>query len=213
MSKDETLRAAFAELSRVARPRDDCPPADALFEAATGSASHDRFESMVTHTLGCGACAESWRLARELTNDLQQGTAAGRPWSRHLTWISLAAALVLVAIGLPLLRRSAQNDLPVWRSQERLEVRSLLSEDQPLPRDRFILRWSEPAAGARYTITVGGERLEPIVSRPELARPEFQVPPEALAALPDGAKVLWRIQARLPDGRVVTSSTFIARLP
>ena len=214
MSRAETLRAAFAALSHRARPREDCPEAGTLFEAATGSASQGQFEAMVEHTVGCGSCAESWRLARELTADLVQGAAAGWSWSSRLTWMSLAAAVILVAVGLPLvLDRPGKIDVPVWRAQDKPEIASLQPEDRLMPRDQFILRWSEPAAGARYTITVGGERLEPIASRDDLLRPEFQVPAAALATLPDGAKILWRVQARLPDGRVVFSPTFIAQLP
>jgi len=212
MTSDQTLRAAFAALSLEARPAQNCPTAEELFIAANGSAARKRFEEIVEHTVGCGACAESWRLARELNAGLEQAAAPGRSWTRGWLLLPLAAA-ILLAVGLPLMRQwSGDSSAPVWRAGGQREITSLQPEDKPLPRDQFMLRWSEPAPGARYRVDVGGERLEPIATGDELVRPEFQVPAAALASLPDGAKILWRVQARLPDGRVVLSPTFVARL-
>lgn len=213
MSKEETLRTAFAALSLRARPRADCPAAEGLFDAATGSASQQQFEAIVEHTVSCGACAESWRLAREVSDGLVAGASSGLGRARGWIWIAMAAA-ILLAVGVPLLRYlPEESPTPVWRDQGRLEIASLQPEGSPMPRDQFVLRWSEPAPGARYMVTVGGEKLEPIASRDDLLEPEYHVPAAALASMPDGAKVLWRVQARLPDGRVVGSPTFIARLP
>ena len=214
MSNDDRLRLAFAELSRLAAPREDCPDSGALFDAATGSVAGERFDATVEHTVGCGACAEAWRLARTLSEERKQVDEPLRAASRRFVWLSLAAAVVIVAAALPImLRWSSQTASPEWRRLGQVEIRSLQPEDQPLPRERFVLRWSEPAPGARYWVTVGTERLETLAASGPLDRAEFTVPESALAPLPAGSKLLWRVEARLADGRMVSSPTFIAILP
>ena len=213
MSND-ILRSAFASQADDAVPRGDCPEPAALFDAATGAAPRARFVEVVEHTVGCGSCAESWRLAVALDREIGQPATAVWSRSTRMGFVALAAAAAIVmAVAIPVLMdRSSRPTSTAWRSGERLTIASLHPEDQPLPREALVLRWSEPAPGSRYTILVANVRLEPLISRDDLPRPEFPVPATALEALPAGAKVYWRVTATLPDGRIVTSPTFIATL-
>jgi hypothetical protein len=54
--------------------------------------------------------------------------------------------------------------------------------------------------------------LTELDSAAELASPEHLVPASVLGAVPGGSDVLWRVEARLPDGRMLTSPPFRTRV-
>lgn len=214
MSNDDILRRAFAARDENAVPRRDCPDPAVLFDATTGAATSAQLAEILEHSVGCGSCAESWRLAVAL--DREMGSSAKAAWTRP-TMVGLiglaAAAAIVIAVAIPvLMERSSRSESIVWRSEERLTIASYVNEDQQIPREGLVLRWSEPAPGARYAIVAANEKLEPLISRDGLPRPEFPVPAETLASQPAGGKVYWHVTATLPDGRKVTSPTFIATL-
>jgi hypothetical protein len=82
---------------------------------------------------------------------------------------------------------------------------SLIPDGEPLPRRRFVLRWSTCPEGTTYDIRVTTEDLEPIARALALDRPEFIVPESALASVPGGGRILWQVTAHLPGGGVSES--------
>lgn len=225
-SKD--LQDAFVSLSERAVPGPDCPPAGAIWEAVTAEASQERASAVVEHMSGCFACAEAWRLAREFgARAVPEGGAAPGSASRIPggsmgvpgtgsrvpgagTWFALAAALVVI-VGVGVMLRRTEPP-PVMRAGDEVAIRSLVAEATPLPREDCVLKWSEPAPGARYTVRVGLEDLSPIALAQNLDRAEYKVEPKDLEKVPPGSKIIWRVEAALPDGRRIASPTFANRL-
>ena len=102
----DRMRRAFAG---DAASRADCPPADRLWDAVKGQLNPAEAAAVVDHVSSCGACAEAWRIARELEVEEAGGrTGIPFPGKRRASavWPLLAAAAILVlAIGAwPLLR-------------------------------------------------------------------------------------------------------------
>ena len=74
-----------------------------------------------------------------------------------------------------------------------------MTDGKVLPRERFLLKWSVSApAGATYGVQVSTEDLRVVASAEGLKTPEYQVPASALAGLPPGAKLFWKVDADLP---------------
>lgn len=216
---DEKLREAFA--ARPARAATgDCPAPEALLAAFAGETDPERRREAIAHLATCPACAEDWRLARELLPG-EAGAAAPEaapgparvlrgPWARQ-TWLAAAAVLVAALAGL-LLWRLVPPQPPGWREGDTPEVRALLADDAFVARADCRLRWSFAVPGSRFAVRVSGEDLRPLASARDLGEAEFRVPETALRGVPAGARLLWQVDARLPDGGSVTSKTFRARL-
>lgn len=211
------LKTAFAALSESAGGGPDCPPPEAIWDAVTGVATPARAAAIVDHTSRCFACAEAWRLAREFGAQSipAPGSAGSTPAARIQglrAWTVLAAAVVTVVAGLGvvILRRSAPP--VVMRAGEEVAIVSLVPEAIPLRREECILTWSEPAAGARYTVRVGTEDLSPVALADRLDRAEYTISAKDLEKLPAGSVLVWRVEAVLPDGHRITSTGFRNRL-
>jgi hypothetical protein len=80
-----------------------------------------------------------------------------------------------------------------------------LTLDVALQRNAVVLRWADQGPDARYTVTITTPDLTPVDSALDLGRPEYLVPEATLEHLPSGTTLLWRVEARLPGGRVVSS--------
>jgi hypothetical protein len=91
-------------------------------------------------------------------------------------------------------------------------VTSLVPGDTPLPRSEFLLQWTPAAEGSRYQIRVTAEDLQVVATATDLTATRFVVPSAQLTALPDGASVFWQVDALLPTGERITSTTFVARV-
>ncbi|HKQ18800.1 MAG TPA: hypothetical protein VJW75_03535 [Candidatus Eisenbacteria bacterium] len=225
----EDLRAEFATLSASAVGGPDCPPPEAIWDAVTGAASSAAASAVVDHTSRCFACAEAWRLARELHGPARaepgsmsgsepgsaQGSTGRAPAIRDpaiRNWTALAAAVVVLSAGVGILMLRRQTPTVVMRAGEEVTIASLTPESVPLPKQACVLKWSEPAGGARYTVRVGSEDLSPVAHAENLDRNEFTIPPADLEKLPPGSVIVWRVEAALPDGRRLASPGFRNRL-
>jgi len=208
----EELRRRFASLSADAVPGESCPPAEAIWEAVRGEAPPAKIESVVAHTAGCPACAETWRIGRAF---VAEGPAAAsepiprraRPWAA----LALAAALVVVA-GIAVQRWLRGPEPIVTRSGEESGIRSFIPETAVLHRQSCRLRWSEAGPEARYIVRVGAEDLTTIATSASLDKHEYVVPEKSLEKLAPGATIVWRVEASLPDGRKAASPAFKNRV-
>jgi putative zinc finger protein len=208
----ERLRRAFA--ARDGTASGGCPEAERIWSAARGELPPEEVRPLVAHLLDCAACAEAWRLAREMDAPAAVGSAgvsAAPPSRRWGWWGTLAAAILVGALASVLLPWRPGPD-PGFRDGPSAQIRSLLPDAEPLPRGRFLLRWSAGAENATYSVQVATERLEPIAEARGLSATEYLVPPDKLASLPGGSTVLWRVEAVSPGGARLGSATFVSRL-
>lgn len=218
----EQLRDLFQELPRETVEGEPCPEPEELWAAAAGDqrVSAERLGWTVEHTGRCTSCGEDWRIARRLlrkaaaeVGESDEGTAADpdrkiRPISsagrRRL--LSIAAAMTAVVVGAFFWMQLSGPD-QTFRQGGRDSIQSLLPEGQPLSRGEPVLRWSGPP-GAIYELTVTTGQIAEVASVEHLDRPEYRLPDEALADLPSGTKLYWRVEATVPGRPRLASPTF-----
>jgi len=221
MSMDDqelaSLRRAFAADSQQTPDPALCPPPEKIWDAVRGDLPADELREIVEHTAACAACAEDWRLACSLQDKEVAAAAAPvlrfAPRQRLLrNWgLAAAAALALSVVGVQWYQKQQAPGTAEYRESRQASIRSQVPENQALPRDRCVLKWSAPAPpGVTYSLQVSTEDLRVVVSTEGLKTQEYQVPANALAGLPAGAKLLWKVDADLPDGSRVASATFVA---
>jgi hypothetical protein len=208
------LRRAFAAASQAAPAPAACPSPEKIWEAVRGELPPAEVRAIVEHTAVCSACAEDWRLAMALQRPPEAASnvipaaerfSAGR---RLRNWgLAAAAVLGLSVVGLQFARQA--NDGAIYRGGQET-IQSLVEEGQSLPREQFLLRWSAPETpGATYDVEVSTEDLRVIASGDDLREPQLLVPASSLAGMPAGTRLLWKVDADLPEGGHRTSTTFV----
>jgi hypothetical protein len=212
---DEALRRGFAALTGTAGRGEACPTSERVWDSAADRLGPEENREVVLHLAECGACATSWRLAREM--ELAEAVAPGARTtpSGLRRWLPLAAAAAAVVVlgGLALLRLPERaGPAPAFREQEESWLASELPDEALLPRGAALLRWSAGPEGTRYDLRVTTEDLEPLARAMRIEANEFLVPAGKLEGLAEGASLLWRVTAHLPDGRQVHSRSFVTRL-
>jgi hypothetical protein len=119
-----------------------------------------------------------------------------------------AAAVVLVGVGLGagLFLRSDPSSAPVFREQDQSSGILPYPGTGSLPRSACTLRWSAGPEGTRWDLIVSDANLEILAIVNDLKIPEYTLPPATIP--PSTSELLWRVTARLPDGRTIVSPTF-----
>lgn len=205
------LRRAFAAESHAPEPA-ACPQPEKIWEAVRGELPPAQARTVVEHMAACPSCAEDWRLAVALQKPATASNviSAAERFSvgrRLRNWgLAAAAVLALAVVGVQLVPR---GDVPPTYRGNEVTIQSLVDEGQALPRQQFLLRWSAPETpGATYDVEVSTEDLRVVATGDDLREPRFLVPAHALAGLPPGARLMWKVDAELPQGGRVTSTTF-----
>jgi len=216
---EDRLGKAFREAGGGEAPPDPCPGEERIWAARAGELPARDRHDVIDHLSRCRDCAEAWRLADELqrahadTDVVQRA----RPGLFRLPRPAMlaAAAAILVATGAGVLfldpGRWWRSDA-TYREGRALEIRALVGEKDPLPRERFVLLWEGAPPGSRFDVVVTTGDLEPVAEARGLVTPSLHVSPTALAAVAGGGRVLWRVEATLPDGSRIASATFVARV-
>jgi hypothetical protein len=210
----DTLRSAFAE---DGPPAGECPSPEQLWAGTRGALSPAERDALLDHIAACPACTEDWRLATAFAREADASGEAEvvplrRPDVRRaVPWLTaaLAASLLLVA-GVELHQQRQERSVVAERGGETARLGSPL-DGSVLLRTRPVLRWYG-AAGARYDVEVMTAELQRIAGAHGLTRPEYRIPAGALAGLPAGSKLHWRVDADLPGGERVRSDTFVTEL-
>jgi hypothetical protein len=218
-----SLRQAFASSSQPA-PVAVCPAPEKIWDAVHGTLPADEVREIVQHTAVCAACAEDWRLAHTLQSQEPATDAAPAPlrfaprsasFHRLRTFgLAAAAALALVFVGVQYFQKPPQQPGPqqstTYREASQIKLESRVPEGMPLDRDHFVLRWTVPAPGATYVVRVTTEEDTRLVASAEgLTAAEYQVPASALQGIPAGSRLLWRVEADVPDHGHISSPTFV----
>jgi hypothetical protein len=208
----ERLRRHFQERRADAVPGPDCPPPGRIWSARHGELPTAQVVEVVGHMALCPACAEAWRLAGEFAPAVAREPSRARRgpvWMRRAVsaGVAAAAAVVLGMVVIPGLM--APKPPPAFRDAPAGQaLRSTLAADARLPRSAAWLRWESLPEGTRYDVRIATEDLRPLETVNGLTAPEYRVPDTLLAPLPRGTKLLWRVEAVLPDGSRRASATF-----
>ncbi len=123
----------------------------------------------------------------------------------------LMALSVFAVAGLAWLGWRVQSPTPLSSpaAPDAPAIRSLLAADEPMVRSHALLRWTPLAPGTVYEVDVSTTDLKPVAYGAGLAAAEYLIPPDSFTGLTPGTSIAWRVEARLPDGRVVSSPTFV----
>jgi len=205
---DARLRESFATLPQGPVAHDGCPAPDRLWAAARGELARDERLAVLDHTTACAECALAWRLAGELVD--APARVSRKPRAVGVRWLVAAAALVIAVAGLQVLREPRLP--PVYRAPMDAAVTSRLERDSQLPIEEFRLAWTPGPEGARCDVRVSDEDLAVVHRAIGVAATEVTVPPRAFDSFANGDRVLWQVDAVLPDGRPLPSETFSQRL-
>lgn len=208
------LQRAWRELAERAPPGEDCPPAERIWEAARGALAPDATRELVEHVATCPACAEAWRLARELGPRVPAEVPprpAGRARRWAGGWIVAAATLVLAAtFGWRYLDRGdvewPEGDIVERGPPTQIEPR--VPDGSALPRRDFLLAWEPGPEGATYKVLVTRPDLTVVDRASGLREPHYRVPDGALEGIKRDTELLWRVEMSLPGGRRVASPAF-----
>ena len=207
------MSARWAEVFQENQNRSGtCAAPSEIWEVVAGHLPHDRTQELLDHTLGCGECALLWRLAHEaqVAAAAEEAPSArpakelGRPAPRlrWLGWGAVGAAGLAAALTFVLKPRPSEPQVVRGPGVGGIAP---LTFDVTLPRNAVVLRWADQGPDARYAVTITTPDSTPVDSALDLGRPEYLVPEATLERLPSGTTLLWRVEARLPGGRVVAS--------
>jgi hypothetical protein len=171
---------------------------------------------VIDHFIACPSCAADWRAAKGWESDVETPAEpealrdARRPVVR---WAGLAAAAAIFLVGVVAVYQfvAAVPSGPVSRTADET-IRSLVPEEDVLPRDAAVLRWTPVGEDAVYSVEIGKIDLTTLASARELGETEFTVPPRALESVEAGESIVWQVEAQLPDGRRIASEAFLNRI-
>ena len=208
------LRAAFTTPVPAAWNPGGCPEPDRIWEAVRGELPPEEVRDIVDHVALCASCAEDWRIAAELEKEAarQEKTAVVRPFParRFQPWIAAAAAALVLTVGGVYVRQTMTPDPPAGYRGEGTGIRSLAGETRP--DQAFVLSWTPVEGAESYDLLVTTAELATVADPKGLTAPQYQVPESALADLPAGAQLHWRVTAVFPDGGRKQSPTFTTAL-
>ncbi|WP_375755435.1 hypothetical protein [Corallococcus exercitus] len=138
---------------------------------------------------------------------------ARRVWQGRPAWAAMAATVVVLVGTVVVLRQQQPGEDPTRiRGGAAEAIASQVPEATALPREQFVLRWSGVPQALSWSVQVSSEDLKLFHRAERLASREYTVPADVLVELTAGARILWQVEARLPDGSVQRSSTFVNRL-
>ncbi len=213
------LREALESLGERSQPTENCFQADKIWEAVHGEAQPDELRALVDHMSTCLVCAEAWEVAEDVRASeartrraLPHSTSVASP--RRLWWLSSVAAVLLFVIGAQWLPWQEWRFGSEFRGGDDATIRSLLAEDEPLPRQSCLLRWQGPDDSLRYDVSVTWVTTEQhriLFEAQNLTRTELLIPEDRLHDVPAGARLIWRVKA-LKDRRELAVSSFALRL-
>lgn len=210
------LGQAWIALADSAGCQEGCLKDDEIWDGVRGKLPVAQTRHMVDHLARCPACAESWQLARLLSEDTDASSpfrlrSALAGWPR---WAAAVAAMILLgALGMQ--RWASQlTTQPPFRQASQITIDSLLSEGSPLPRDEFVLEWTPVASNSKvsYQLTLTSRSLDIVFQASNLEEARYHVPPERLSKLPSGTLLQWQVMATTEDGGQFKSRTFLTRL-
>ena len=206
----ERLRSEFQSAEGTA-PGETCPAPELFWQLVRGEPPARQLGSLVRHTLRCSACGSALRLARDLETNVEGPVVVSpRPLGRTRLWLGLAAGLGVASALAVLVRApapSGRTGMVLERGPAAGAMRSLVPAG-PRPRTGLVLAWTPFPGALRYVVTLASPKLEVLYKQAGVRETELRVPPDVLAKLPSGARLVWKVEAVLGDGEVQESPAF-----
>ena len=204
----EKLARAFAAREGM-RDTSACPPAEQLFEAASGGLDREQRLTIVDHVSQCAECTQAWRLAMEV------GARPVSPPGEFGRWRVpgfAVAASVILAVGLTsYFMRQGHEESPQYRDAAH-QLAPVSRTGDKLSRNSAVLRWSPGPEGSTYAVRVTTADLLPVLDKQGITGVELAVPAAVLEKVPSGEQLLWQVEIRLPDGQRIASQTYVVTL-
>lgn len=217
-TRDELERLAEALTSGRSAANPAAPvSAEAIWRAMEGELPPAEVEALADRAARDPDLAVEWRLAvaakrlrdrSASTNVREFRPRSWRPWM-----LSLAAAIMVMAVGLPVLLHQVGPQQPRFRGLPASPIERVAPGEGAPASGHLVLQWRCSVEAARYGVVVSDASLKALARAEDLHEPRFVVPADALKDLAPGATILWRVWAVTPDGRRVASPTFIEHLP
>lgn len=213
----ERLRRAFTTVAETPGSDDHTLDPGRIWQAVRGELTTTEIEEMADQASRSAETAAAWRLAAELSRDLDsQADDSVVPINRRrpVRWALglAAAAVVLIGLVLPLYHSFSPNPTPTLRAIDEFEIATELKTGTALNRDSFELRWTPTGKQSLYEIVITDSRLAVLDRASFLEEASYLVPFAALADLEDGEEVWWKIDATRADGTRVSSPTFVTKV-
>lgn len=207
---DRLRESYLASLRETSKTAAEAPDAERIWDAVSGALPPEERRQIVDRVAVDPAWAESWRLASEV-HGATAGAGAPRSYWRNHPLLAAAASIALV-VGAGILAREVLAPAPVYRDLGGVSIESLVPENETIPREELVFRWTPLEPGARYDVTVTTEGLQVVSTARDLEAGEHRVPAERLSEIPSGAKLYWQVTARLPGGEEIRSRTFVTTI-
>nr|WP_216669550.1 hypothetical protein [Corallococcus exiguus] len=233
--EDDTLDAEGVERLRTALREDDAAgapvDADLVWRAVRQELPVEERRAVIERVAADPAWAQAWRLAKAMSQaaaEAERGAPAVVPatgveapakvvsltarrfWQGRQAMAAMAATVVVLVGAVVVVRQQqAQVDPTRIRGGAAEAITSQVPDATALPREQFVLRWSGVPQAVSWSVQVSSEDLKVFHRAERLESREYTVPVDVLAELPSGARVLWQVEARLPDGSVQRGSTFV----
>ena len=204
----EKLARAFAERKGM-HDTSACPPAEQLFEAASGGLDREQRLKIVDHVSQCAECTQAWRLAMEVgARPVSSGADSGRA---RISNFAMAASVIL-AVGLTtyFVRQGPEESSQYRDAVPRLAPVSRTGDK--LSRNSAILRWSPGPDGSTYAVRLTTADLVLVLEKQDITSVELAVPAAVLEKMPSGEQLLWQVEVRLPDGQRIASQTYVVTI-
>ena len=231
---DSRMREAFARLD--GEPGEPVDP-ETLWAVMRGKADSDAVAEIVERLRDDPDLREEWALAQSFADAAEREEtetetgmnvvaravepeesdgaepAPAANAGSYRTWLMVAAVAAAVLLAVLLTRKDPidyQDDPRQMRDGDADGIKSLVTET--LPRSSPLLRWSTVENARHYKLSVTTQSLKPVFERAGLTATELEIPADSLASVPVGAKLLWRVEASMPDGTKRRSTTFTVEL-
>jgi hypothetical protein len=205
--ESDWLRTAFQD-SQAANVDEPCPAPEALWALTRGELDASSARPIVLHSSRCARCGSALRIAIEMGQQVSPAMATNVvPFRRFRLGVSigLAAAIAATVIIVPQLRPADSGIHERGGAPE--GIRSLVPST-PRSRSGLVLEWSPYPAAVRYQVSLAAPDLRVVFQKTGVSGTRVEVPEAALASVPRGGRLVWNVEATLPDGRTVQSPAF-----
>lgn len=187
---------------------------EALLE---GRLSTEEAQALGARSIDDGDLALQIRVAAELQRARAEELPGPNVVSPRGGWRrrAVVAAVFAVAASLlvfVLLKPPTLDDVDSSTIRAGVEPVATLVPSATLPKDAFVLEWTDNPSATTYDLYLTTKTLDPIHQALDLQRPRYTVPPSALADVASGTPLLWRVTAVTEEGRRINSPAFEVEL-